>query len=90
MSAAAPTRAPAPPRRLFIAQPLTGKLWRLDPIAARVFLFQWQDKRRWIEQEQEQEPETFAREAQGHSLVSLQTCPEIPLTVEVEADGDDE
>jgi hypothetical protein len=75
VSTAAPTKAKREPRYLLAVQPLTGRLWRIDPIAARVYRFEWQDKRYW----REQDPETFSREAGEHALTSLQSCPVVEL-----------
>lgn len=76
MSAVA-LKAKGGPRYLLVAQTLTGRLWRIDPVAARVWRFEWADKRYW----REQEPDTFAREAQEKPLTSLQSCPVFDLGV---------
>jgi hypothetical protein len=75
MSAAAPPKAKGEPRYIWAVQTFTGRLWRIDPVAARVFRFEWQDKRYW----REQDPEAFAREAGQFALTSLQSCPVFAL-----------
>ena len=73
MSAAAPAK---PPHYWLLAQPLTGRLWRIDARSGRVFRFTWHEMRRaW----QEIERALFADQAREHPVFDLCDCPEVPL-----------
>jgi len=75
MSAVATVKPQKPPRYWFLAQPLTGRLWRIDARSARVFAFEWAEKRQWREIERE----AFERQAREHDVVDLSNCKEVPL-----------
>ena len=63
------------PSYWFLAQPLTGRLWRVDVRSGRVFMFEGDENLCW----QEIERELFKRQVKAHEIIDLNACREVLL-----------